>query len=624
MPFAGQRRVRVAVGLESSPAQLVRGIVEVEPPRASQAEGGRFAHALRGDLDAVLAKALRKRPEERYASVDAMADDVRRYLANEPVSASAGSVAYRARKFVRRHRLAVAAAAAVLVTVAAGTAAVAWQARAAQRERNEALAQLSRATATNDFMNVLLSVAAPGGKQISVGELLEHGARVIDKQFASDPSMRAELLTVVGRSLLQRENLDQARGVLDRAVTVARQTGDRTVIARAQCPRAVLLAANGDFQAADAMMAEALAGVPDEPRNALLRAECLIARSLFGYFNDQGEPMIRDAQAALALIDRAGVPAQLTRIDALSALAYGHYLAKHTREADASYARLSTMLEQAGLEQTDLAASTLNNWSLLHFWGDIGRAEALCRRAVALSAALEGNSVAPTIAFNHAAALLLLGRLDDAQPVYEVAIASARARKEHRIEFDAIMELGWLYIERGDLDAAERQFATLDPIKDTPRFGPFRRHILAFCRARLALARGDDAGALVQWREVAALFEQRKAKITKAARALIYLAQAEHRTGHPAEALGAARRAIALAESFVEPGSPSYLVGLARLTEGDVLGSGGEAGKAGEAYRLAADHLRKTLGPAHPATREAERGAAQSTSQDASSPPVRQ
>ena len=615
---------RHPTGSGTSPAELVRGIVEVEPPRASQA-GGRFAPALRGDLDAVLTKALRKQPEDRYASVDAMADDVRRYLAHEPVSASEGSVAYRAGKFVRRHRLAVAAAAVVLLTAAAGTTAVIWQARVAQRERNEALAQLARATATNDFMNVMLNVAAPGDGKFSVSELLEHGSLVVDKQFASDPSMRAELLTVIGRNLVERENLEQARGVLDRALAAAKQTGERALIARAQCPRALLQAANGEIEAGEALMAAALADVPDDRQHALLRAECLLARSSFGYFTQRGEPMIRDANEALALIDRAGVPAQLVRIEAVGSLAYGHYLAKHTREADAAYTRFWSMLEQAGLERTSLASAALNNWALLHYWGDLSKAEALCRRAVALARAIEAtDSVTPTLTFNHAGTLTLLGRFDEAQRLYEETIASARARQDHRVGFDAAMELGWMYSERGEFDAAERQLATLDAVKDTPRFDPWRRQLLDYYRAGVALNRGNYTGARALLREVAARFEQRRSKITKAATTLIYLARAEHATGHPDDALAEARKAIALAESFVEPGSPSYLIGLARLAEAEVLSSGGEAGKAREAYRLASGHLRTTLGQAHPATRKAERGAAQSTSQEASSPPVRQ
>ncbi len=86
------------------PADLLRAIVEIDPPRMSSRTTGRLRQTLAGDLDAVVAMALRKRPEDRYASADAFASDLRRYLADEPVVARAPSAFYRTAKFVRRHR----------------------------------------------------------------------------------------------------------------------------------------------------------------------------------------------------------------------------------------------------------------------------------------------------------------------------------------------------------------------------------------------------------------------------------------------------------------------------------------------------------------------------------------
>jgi serine/threonine-protein kinase len=455
---------RHPAGEATSPAARVRGIVEGVPPRASDAVSGPFRSALRGDLDNILAKALKKQPAERYASAEVLAEDLRRFLAHEPVSAGPDSIAYRARKFARRHRGGVAAAAAVLLAVILGTAGVAWQARVARRERDEAQAQLTRATAANDFMNVLLNVAAPAGRKFEVGELLEHGAVLVDKQFASDDTMRAELLSTVGANLLSSERLDQATPVLDKAVAVARQSGDPALKARAQCPRALLYIARGERAAGEAMMAEALAALPDEPRHALVRAGCLAKRSAFGYYFEEAEPMIRDATAALSLLARTPVPARVTRIEALSALAYGHYLARHTRQAEDAYAQLWGMLEQTGIERTNMGATVLNNWSLVHFWGDISRAESLSRRAVELRRSTESaGSVMPTATFNHAGALLRLARYDEAERLFEETIATAAARDEHRIRFDAMMELADLHTEKGGRGAPPAPRAKREP-----------------------------------------------------------------------------------------------------------------------------------------------------------------
>jgi serine/threonine-protein kinase len=110
-----------------SPAELIKAIVHIEPPRASDAVGQKRSNAravamhvtkcgipadklrrlLRGDLDTIIAKALKKDPEERYASVDAFADDLRRCLRNEPIRARPDPMAYRAARFMHRNRLPV-------------------------------------------------------------------------------------------------------------------------------------------------------------------------------------------------------------------------------------------------------------------------------------------------------------------------------------------------------------------------------------------------------------------------------------------------------------------------------------------------------------------------------------
>jgi len=122
------------------PADLVKAIVETEPPHLSNVvaptkpdTGAVFANAakrattpdklrrlLRGDLDTVVGKALKKNPQERYASVTALADDLRRYLAHEPITARPDTIRYRTAKFLRRYRLPVAAAALVIASLSAG------------------------------------------------------------------------------------------------------------------------------------------------------------------------------------------------------------------------------------------------------------------------------------------------------------------------------------------------------------------------------------------------------------------------------------------------------------------------------------------------------------------------
>jgi serine/threonine-protein kinase len=622
---------RHPVGAEtSSTAELVRAIVDETPARASHAVGlehlgggdaaaiaarratapQRLQASLRGDLDNIVAKALRKLPSERYTTAEAMAADLVRFLDHQPVSAVADTFAYRARKFVRRHRGGVAAAASLFAVALLGAMGVAWQAREAREQRDEAQAQLARASTANDFMNILLNVAAPAGRKFDVSELLEQGAALADRQFAADPSRRAEMLSAMGANLVAAERLDRAGPILEKGVELARRSNDPALKARALCPLALLKVTKGDRAGGEAMLAEALSGLPDEPRYALPRAGCLVNQSTFGYFSGDAEPMIRSATAALDLLDRTPAPALLMRIEALGCIAHGHHLARRTRLAEEAHARVWNVLVEAGLEQTSMGATVLNNWSLIHFLGDISRAEALCRRSVELRRATEAvDSVLPTATFNHAGALLQLARYDEAERLFEETIATAEARGEHRIRFDAMMELSEVYVGRGDLARAFAQLAKLDAVKDTPEFDPWRRQQLEYHEARLALARRDYASALARFTAVAERFEQRKSKIGMAATTLVGLADTELALGRREEALAAAQRAIALSESLVERGAPSYLVGLALLADADVRRAGGDTEAARGSYRRALDHLQRTLGPGHPATVAARKGA---------------
>jgi serine/threonine-protein kinase len=95
----------VAGALRSS-ADLVKAIIETEPPGVSQSAPTALKRQLRGDLDTIVGKALKKKPAERYPSVTAMAEDLRRHLRHEPIGARPDTVVYRATKFIRRNRLA--------------------------------------------------------------------------------------------------------------------------------------------------------------------------------------------------------------------------------------------------------------------------------------------------------------------------------------------------------------------------------------------------------------------------------------------------------------------------------------------------------------------------------------
>ena len=126
-----------------------------------QSHSGKLVSLLRGDLDWIVMKALEKDRVRRYATANALALDIRRHLDHEPVSAGPPGAAYRARKFARRHRVGVAAVAAVGVLVIAFAAVMAVQARRIARERDRANQEAATAKQVSDFLVGLFKVSDP-------------------------------------------------------------------------------------------------------------------------------------------------------------------------------------------------------------------------------------------------------------------------------------------------------------------------------------------------------------------------------------------------------------------------------------------------------------------------------
>jgi len=221
-----------------TPAEMERVICEVEPeppsvaatrsPDAATARGAtsrRLAQALRGDVDTIVLTALQKAPARRYPTVDAFLFDLRNVQRGLPITARPASLGYRVRKFVRRHRAGVAAAAALVVALAAGMGATLWQARVAAREA-------ARTQAVKSFLMSLFQTADPSearGRDISARELLARGATRIDSALAAQPEIKEELLGDLSRIHRDLGLYAPADTFARRATALAREThGERS------------------------------------------------------------------------------------------------------------------------------------------------------------------------------------------------------------------------------------------------------------------------------------------------------------------------------------------------------------------------------------------------------------
>ena len=181
-----------------SPQEIAAAIRDSEPRRPSGVVSGRLAKELAGDLDNILLKALRREPELRYRSAEALASDIERYRNGLPVLARDGTFRYRAGKFVRRHRGAAIAACVAVLALLGGTAATSWEAHVATTERERAERRFNdvRRVANSLLFDVQDAIRDLPGAAPARQLIIEKATEFLDNlapDSGNDPALEREL-----------------------------------------------------------------------------------------------------------------------------------------------------------------------------------------------------------------------------------------------------------------------------------------------------------------------------------------------------------------------------------------------------------------------------------------------
>lgn len=446
--LAGRRPYEVDRGTLTAIVEAVR---DTDPAPASAVAPDERRRVLRGDLDAITAKALEKDPDRRYGSANELADDLRRYLDRLPVQARPPTASYRIRRFVRRHRAVVAAAGLVVLAVAAGLAATLWQAREARRAAAESEAVAS-------FLVTLLSAADPLAPErldtLQVADLLDEGAARVRVDLARQPGVQARLLHVLGTTYRNAERWDESEPLLRTALDLERQLGaPPATLAALQDDLAETQSGRGEHREAVALAEEALRQAhASRDAEALVRAEHTLGRvRLRAAVPEPPDSLLRAARdRAEALYGRSHlVVAEIERTLGEAALAGGRVdeAERHVRRA----IEITTGI--AGADHARL----IGYYQFLSFvhlvGGETAAAEAAARHAVELARTSDpgsdrlGNALAAW-----GQALRRLGRLDEAEAALREAVPLNGRRKEDRAT--PLGTLASVLEERGDLDAA--------------------------------------------------------------------------------------------------------------------------------------------------------------------------
>ncbi len=426
----GTRPAPGDLGMTGRPASRAAVADLSGPPPAAERAGARsstperLARRLSGDVDVIIAKALREEPEERYASLAEMAEDIRRHLAVLPIMAHPESVRYRTRKFVGRHPAFLPVMALGFVLLVGYVVTLMRHSAEMARERDAAAAASALATETRDFFINLFRTADPygptdadRGQNITVLEALRLGEAQLDARLGDQPQLRAALLTAIGEVLENLDQTEEAVATLQRAVAIRTQLGDTTL---------------SDYQ-----------------RNLEVLGNAYLS---------MGEP-----DSALALLTkelrlaRAQVPRDPDRLSA-ALLANAIFHARDNPSAAIPFSEEAVAVARAtgGIPLAEAQRKLSDTYRTV---GRLAPAESSAREALAISREVEGDSSLRTGFALHTLGQALTERrqFEEAGPLldWSLAILDRKLGRHHDLTMRMRNNLGVFFTIAGDYQRAE-------------------------------------------------------------------------------------------------------------------------------------------------------------------------
>ncbi|HSK20714.1 MAG TPA: serine/threonine-protein kinase [Longimicrobiales bacterium] len=569
-------------GAQASTADQQRRVLEMDPPAASvavrQRTGSAWSvsgRALQGDLDNIVARSIRKEPEARYPSVRELAEDIGRYVAGQPVLARPATISYRARKFVRRHAGAVAAAAALVLALAGGLGATTWQARRAESARADAVTALAQANVVKDFLTGLFQASDPRatrGSEVTARELLERGVERAD-ELADQPAVQAELLSVLARVQLQLGEYRSAADLTARAVDVRRTL-----------PQGVDSLLVSDMNVLGSAFDRL--GQPDTAAH-YFREAIALGRPVLGEQHDAVMGAMNNLATSLA---RQG-------LDEESQDMYRQVLELQQRVLGPDHIDNAPVYNNLGLQLTH--------------HGQYAEAEPLMRETLRLYLAEFGEDH-PNTSFgldNLAMMLREAGRYDEAEPFARRGLAVRRQvfGPDHRFTGESLFSLGTLLALRGapgdHVESDSLLSAALVVYHTTlGEDHPGTAYVL-HSQGVLAEAQGDRAAAEQKYRTA---LDIRRGSTRDSPRVTIHTLVALGQLLLPSDTAAAMpllREAHTIAVERLEPGDPVRSRAAIALSLG--LAVTGSSAEAAPVFEAALRALRERIGQEHPDTRAA-------------------
>jgi tetratricopeptide (TPR) repeat protein len=591
-----------------SAAALEDAILHADVAAASARVVGdrKLARRLRGDLDTIIDKALRKDIAQRYSSVESMAADLRRHLAGEPVWAQPASWRYRAGKFIGRNRLALAAVSAVVASLAVGLGAALWQAHEAQRHAAVASSRLQMTEATLDFTTMVLTEGLSAGESLTLDELIKRSEAMAESRFANDPAERLTAADAVATWHQAFGNYERSERLLTRVLAGLPPGIDASAVGELRCKRAFARAKQGRAAEAAAEIDEVLAAMRPDDYGAV---GCLQLRGLVATGSGDAAGALRFASRALSSFDASGRSNGHDRAQLTVDLAYAHSQNGQPALADARFREAQDQFERLGRSESAFAVSLHASWGVA--LADAGQPRTALEhfeRASVIAAKRSPDGEVPwALHTNRGNVLRALGQLDDALDAHQHALAQARrdGNPSSLMQSLAGTALDLLRLQR--LDDAMLMVSEGEAVLQQGNHPPAGSAALSLRNAAATLRRAQS-----RWREaddtLAAMqltYEQRRSRSSVLATVLVDRSKIALIERRPADALQLAERALAMAETSRGDLPTSAASGEAWLAVARARHATGDATAARDAAAQAARHLAATVDESHPSLTDA-------------------
>jgi len=415
------------LGSDTPVMQAMRTVLQRPAPLASStaesnANAPLAAKLIRGDLDAIISKALRVEPAYRYATVDSLKLDIERSLRGEAVEAREGARLYVVGRTLRRFRWAAAAALAIFLSLGGGLGVAAWQAHKAAIDRDIARRDAAREEAVRYNLTQLFrsAIADQGAKGATAKTMIDGSAQRVLQEYHGEPQLAGQIVLTLADLYGALEDVTGAESLLEGFVAEANPDADPSALADARQKLANI---------------ELLRGHADRAQTLLDQADAFWARSPRSYLEEQLEGLVVRARLQRARGDLDGAVATtrkaITQRIALSghdhretailfnSLAISLTAANRLDEALAAYRETTAIYRALGLgDGLDAQIIIANTGTLELRNGHLGEAQVLLQNAVERERALAGDSAAVAAAMGYYGKVLLL--TNHAAPAIEV------------------------------------------------------------------------------------------------------------------------------------------------------------------------------------------------------------